>query len=621
MSAPTDPFNSPALTVALATVAGVACQVVGRHVGLPGIVVLLGAGVALGPDGANIVRPASLGSALQVLVGFAVAIILFEGALALNLGRLRRAQKPVRRLVTIGAVVTMIAGTLVAKVAMDWPWKVCILFGALIIVTGPTVVTPLLRRLQVEPRVATVLEAEGVLIDAVGAVTAAVALEVAMSPTTEHIAAGFVSLASSLSFGVIVGVLGGGLLALILQAQHVIPESHENIFALGVVVALFQVSNTIFHESGIAAVTAAGIVMARTRLSMHQELHHFKEQLTSMLIGLLFILLAADVRLSDVQALGWPGVFAVLGVMVIVRPLNVLVGTAGSSLTAQQRVFIGWIGPRGIIAAAVASLFAGQLGNEGVAEGRALQALVFSVIAVTVLWAGLTGGFVARQLGLRRPENTGWVIFGANDLAMALARALRDGGEPVLFVESDSQLANEAEQEGFRTIFANPFEARTLQRSEMRTRTGVIAMSRSTEANYLFTQRAKRIGKATRTLAAVAASNDGITKAMFEKADVDLWTGAYQDVAVWSQRLRQRKASQELWTVTPAAAKLAIGALIELAEEGLVVALVRHRAGTAVPVDVSTELKTDDRLVLLLPTDQREQARAALQTRGFARVA
>ena len=307
MSAGHDPFDSSALTIAFAALGGVSAQVIGRHVGLPGIVLLLGAGVALGPDGANIVRPALLGSALQVLVGFAVAVILFEGGLALNLSRLSRAQKPVRRLVTIGAVVTLVAGTLVAKLATGWPWKVCILFGTLIIVTGPTVVTPLLKRLNVEARVSTVLEAEGVLIDAVGAVTAAVALEVAMSSSLD-LGGAVVELSSTLGFGLIAGLIGGGLLALTLGVKGLVPEGLENVFSLAFVLALFQVTNAVFHESGIAAVTVAGIMLARTGLPAQQELHHFKEQLTAMLIGMLFILLAADVRLADIQALGWAGV-------------------------------------------------------------------------------------------------------------------------------------------------------------------------------------------------------------------------------------------------------------------------------------------------------------------------
>lgn len=614
-----DPLDSPALTVAVAALSGVSAQIAGRHTGLPGIVLLLGLGVAIGPDGLNVVRPESLGSSLQTLVGFAVAVILFEGALALNLQRLRRAQRPVQLLVTVGALVTLLLGTLVAKGATGWPWRICLLFGTLIIVTGPTVVTPLLRRLHVEPKVATVLEAEGVLIDAIGAVTAAVALEVALSPSQDTVAAAFVDLASRLGFGILAGLVGGGLLAALLRAERIVPEGLGNIFALTYVMALFQVTNAVFHESGIAAVTVAGIVLARTGVGMQHELHHFKEQLTSMLIGMLFILLAADVRLADVRALGWAGVATVVGVMTVVRPASVMISTAGSKLTMNQRIFMAWIGPRGIIAAAVASLFAVRLQHEGLSEGRALQAMVFGVIAVTVLWAGLTGGAVAEWLGLRRPKDTGWVIFGANQLALTLGRELREGAE-VVFIESDPHLATEAEQDGFRTIFANPFEPRTLQRAQLESRTGVIALSRNEETNYLFAQRARKAGSLP-IFVTMDKSSAGITPGMLDRIPAQVWGGAPIDAPKWALRVRQRQTGPERWRVSESTAKLTDQALTELTQEGHVLPLVVWRAGKVTPVGKDTDLKVGDRITLLVSPDSREDARAALQARAFERIA
>ena len=621
MTAGHDPLDTSALTVALAALAGVTAQVIGRRVGLPGIVLLLGAGVALGPDALNVIRPQTLGDALQVLVGFAVAVILFEGGLALDINRLRRAQRPVQRLVTIGAIATLLLGTLVAKAATGWEWKICFLFGTLIIVTGPTVVTPLLRRLRVEPRVATVLEAEGVLIDAVGAVTAAVALEVALQPTAENVASAFVNLAGTLGFGIVAGLVGGGFLALVFRLKSVIPEGLENIFALAFVLALFQTTNAVFHESGIAAVTVAGIVLARTALPVHQEMHHFKEQLTAMLIGMLFILLAADVRLADVRALGWPGLLTVAGVVLVVRPINVAVGTFGSSLSAQQRMFIAWIGPRGIIAAAVASLFAVRLEQEGLPQGRALQALVFAVIAVSVLWAGLTGGLAAQWLGLRRPKDTGWAILGVNELSLTVARTLRDGGEGVIMIEADPHAAQAAEKEGFRTLFANPFELRTLMRAELSSRTGVLALTPNEETNFLFAQRARRRGKAKRIMIALESANAGVTDAMIERIEAELWTGTPVDVAKWSLRLRQRATGLERWMVTDATARLTVKALFELTEQGLIAPVALRRGAQVIPVSQRLELEANDQVLLLLASDKRAEARAGLKTRGFERIA
>ena len=322
---------SPELTVALALGAGVIAQSLAHHLRIPGIVILLGTGVLLGPDGAGIIAPSSLGHALSALTGFAVAIILFEGGLSLNLRRLRRAGPAIRNLLTAGALITALGGALAAKFALDWPWKTAFLFGTLVIVTGPTVVTPLLRRLKVERRVSTTLEAEGVFIDAIGAIIAVVALEVAISASA-GVAAGLLDIALRLVVGCVLGLIGGALLAVLLRTRHVVPEGLENITTLALVIALFFVADALLPETGLPAVTVAGVVVGNARTPLHEELQEFKEQLTVMLIGLLFVLLAADVRLADVAALGWAGFWTVAVLMLVVRPINVWVSTLGTDM-------------------------------------------------------------------------------------------------------------------------------------------------------------------------------------------------------------------------------------------------------------------------------------------------
>jgi len=296
--------HSAALTVALALAAGMAGQSIAHHLRLPGIVVLLLLGVALGPDGANLVRPAELGDGLHALVGFAVAVILFEGGMSLDLRRLRRSERAIRGLVTVGALVSLILGTLLVRLGLGWDWSRSLLFGTLVIVTGPTVVTPLLRRLKVKKPVSTVLEAEGVLIDAVGAITAAVALEVVLSPSDQGMALAVPAILGRLLFGIAVGVGGGGLLALLLRFRGVIPEGLETVMTLSCAVLVFEGSNAVVHESGIAAVTVAGLVVGNSHTHVARELREFKEQLTTLFIGMLFVLLVADVRMADILALG-----------------------------------------------------------------------------------------------------------------------------------------------------------------------------------------------------------------------------------------------------------------------------------------------------------------------------
>jgi NhaP-type Na+/H+ or K+/H+ antiporter len=342
------------LTLSLAMLTGVLSQVIGRHIRIPGIVLLLVAGVLLGPDGANLIRPEAMGRGLSAVVGFAVAIILFEGGFSLQLGVLRSHALPIRRLVTLGAVVTATLTAIAAKLFMGWDWRLAILFGTLVIVTGPTVVTPLLRRLRVSPRLTSILIAEGILIDAVGATIAVVALEVALAPTRGAAAAGVLSIATRLGAGAAIGLAGGFVLAGLHRVRRLVPHGLENVLVIAAVVVTFHLGNAVVHESGITAAIVLGLVVGNSRLRVEREVAHFNEQLTSLFVATLFVLLAADVRLDDVRALGVPGVAVAGAIIFVVRPANVFSSTYGAGLSVREQLYLSWIAPRGIVAAAVA---------------------------------------------------------------------------------------------------------------------------------------------------------------------------------------------------------------------------------------------------------------------------
>ena len=291
-----DTWNDPALTIALALAAGMIAHTLARHLKVPGIVLLLATGVLLGPDVLDVVRPAVLGASLHDLVGFAVAVILFEGGMNLNLERLRREARSIRQLVTLGALVTAAGAALAARWIMDWSWTASILFGTLVMVTGPTVITPLLRRIKVKTRVATVLEAEGVLVDAIGAIVAVVALEIAIGPPGGSVAFGAWQSCRASSSAPCSAPPGGFAIAALLRFQRAIPEGLESVFTLSFVLLLYQGSNAILPETGIVTAVAAGLVVGNARAHVVAELREFKEQLSVMLIGLLFVLLAADVQ-------------------------------------------------------------------------------------------------------------------------------------------------------------------------------------------------------------------------------------------------------------------------------------------------------------------------------------
>ena len=295
----------PSLTLVLALAAGVVAQSVARHLRVPGIVLLLGAGVALGPDGLGWVRPEALGSGLFAIVELSVAVILFEGGLNLELSRLLRSQTAIRRLVTWGALITLAGAALAAHLLLGWGAWQSVLFGSLVVVTGPTVVGPLVSGLRLRPRLATVLEAEGVLIDPIGAILAVLALEVALAGDMgSSLAAGSLALLAQLGFGVISGGVGGLALAGLLRVRRIVPDGYENIFTLVMVLLLYVGCDALVKHSGILAVPIAGVVVGNVRTRVDRDLREWKDQLTVLLIGLLFVLLAAGVSLDDVRALG-----------------------------------------------------------------------------------------------------------------------------------------------------------------------------------------------------------------------------------------------------------------------------------------------------------------------------
>ncbi len=540
-------FANPALTVALALLVGIFAQALAHHIRVPGIVLLLAAGVMCGPDGIGAIRPAELGAALHVITGFAVAVILFEGGINLKFGRLKREGRTIRHLILVGGAVTAAGGAAAARFILGWPWQIAALFGTLVMVTGPTVINPLLKRLKVKRSVATVLEAEGVLIDAVGAVVAIVALEAALSPAHGGPAVWLWHVAARLGFGMLWGAVVGIGLVLVFRMRRLIPEGTENVFTLCAVLALFQGANTVLSESGIAAAATAGVIMGNFSTHVLEDLAEFKEELTVMLIGMLFVLLAADVRLEHVKALGWPGLFTVLALMLLVRPAAVFAGTSFSALSWRERLFIAWIGPRGIVAAAVASFFAAGLADRGMAGGYELRALVFLVIAATVVSSGLTGGPVASFLGLRRPSNSGWVIMGANALARAVAKILKESGQEVVCIDSNAEHCRAAEADCTRVIFGNALQSRYLARAEIDTRKGALALTANEEVNYLFLQRVKAEVKAIFLYSALKSGSTSLTGEMLEQVNAEAAFCMPVDVDLWTSRLQQGQVCFQKW--------------------------------------------------------------------------
>ncbi len=609
-------LDDPAFTIALALAAGMISQVVARHLRLPGIVLLLACGAALGPDGLGWVRPASLGSSLHTLVGYAVAVILFEGGLQLDIRRLRRQARPIRGLITVGSLVTAAGATAVVWWLMEWPLSIATLFGTLVIVTGPTVITPLLRRMRLESETSTVLEAEGVFGDAIGALVAVIALEVVMTPYSDRFEHGMLELAEKLGFGAVIGIVGGLVMAFLLRYERLVPHGLDNVVTLSLALLVFQSSNALREESGIVAVIVAGMTVGNSRGRLVEDLKDFKEQLTVMLIGLLFVLLAADVRFADVRALGLPAWLTVAALILIVRPLNALAGTWRSDLDPRQKTFIAAMAPRGIVAAAVASLFAQRLDAAGMAYGSELRALVFLVIAVTVAVYGLFGGPLALALRLRRTPAGGYVILGASPLARVLARTLHSGPRSVALIDSNPEACRRAEAEGLRVIFGSGLAEGVLQRASVDERQGAIAMTPNDGVNYSFIRRMRLEFNCPRVWLTLGSDRSEVRPSMLEEIEAHLLTGEVFSLESWNHRL---EAGRTVLQIRQPAAET--DEALELPTSPEAALPIVWRAGKRVrPFDAPVAPFRDARLHVLVNDRQLTQVNESYDALGWQLV-
>ncbi|MCB1734102.1 MAG: sodium:proton antiporter [Gammaproteobacteria bacterium] len=432
---------------------GLACQWLAAVTRLPAILYLLLSGLVAGPISGWLNPDALLGDLLFPFVSLAVAVILFEGSLTLRFKTITGLAKVVHRLVGIGAAISWTTIALAVRYLIGLSWELSILMGALLVVTGPTVVQPLLRAVRPTRPVAEVLRWEGIVIDPIGAILTVLVFEFIIS---SYQAAGHVAL----TFGVIVllgsviGIGSGWLLGYVLR-RHWVPDYLQNVAVLNAVLGTFVLSNHFAEESGLLAVTLMGITMANMPGLRVREILHFKETLTVLLISALFVLLAARIELGALAALGW-GVLGVLAVIQFVgRPLKVALATYGSVLRWQERVFIAWIGPRGIVAAAVSALFALRLSEAGVPHSDAIVPLTFSIIVGTVLFQSLTARPLARWLEVAEPDPNGVLIVGANAVARAIAGALKKADIRVQLVDSNWRNVRRARMEDLNAYYGN----------------------------------------------------------------------------------------------------------------------------------------------------------------------
>ncbi|MCP8463437.1 cation:proton antiporter [Pseudomonas sp. ZM23] len=452
---------------------------------LPAILFLLLSGILIGPV-LGLLDPERLfGPLLFPLVSLSVALILFEGSLTLHLGEWKEIGTVVRRMVTWGALATWGVIALATRYFLDFTWEMASLFGALTLVTGPTVIVPMLRVVRPKSTIANILRWEGIVIDPIGALLAVVVYSfIAASGESLGWLDSLQTFISVIACGVVFGMVGGQTLGVVLRRQW-LPDYLHNLASLAAVLGIFIASNNVMSESGLLAVTLMGMRMANMRGVDVRQILHFKENLSVLLISGLFILLAARLDLAALMGLGPTALLVLLVIQFVARPLNIMISTAGSPLNWRERALLSWIAPRGIVAAAVSAIFAIRLAEAGHTQAEVLVPLTFLVIIGTVILQSATARPLARLLKVAEPAPTGFLIIGANPVARAIGQALQNSGTRVLLTDSSWENIRAARMENLPTYFGNPASQHAEAHLDLVGLGHLLALSPAAELNTL----------------------------------------------------------------------------------------------------------------------------------------
>lgn len=476
---------------------GFLCQWLAWRTKLPAILFLLISGIALGPLAGWLNPDALFEDLLFPFISMSVAIILFEGALTLKITELKELGKVVQKLVSIGALATWCCVAIATYLLFDLSVGVAILFGAIMVVTGPTVIVPLLRTVRPTRKIGKILRWEGIVIDPIGALLAVVVFEFLTSiqggHAVQHSALLFITV---LLAGGGIGVFSGFILGLLLRKRW-IPEYLQNLATLSFVLGAFAVSNNLAHESGLLAATVMGMWLANVKGIHTEEILNFKENLSVLLISGLFIVLAARININDILDVGVQALLLLVIIQAVARPLCVALSTLKSDLTWRERALLAWVAPRGIVAAAVSAIFAIELEKKNIAGHELLVPLTFTVIIGTVVLQSLTAKWLARWLKVAESAPRGFLIVGANPVAQKIGKSIQDLGFDVLLCDANWRYIKESRMKGLNCFYGNPVSEYADQKLDLVGLGKLLALSSFSELNAIAATRYKNeFGKA-----------------------------------------------------------------------------------------------------------------------------
>lgn len=431
------------------------CQYISWWVKIPSILFLLITGLILGPVMGFLDSSLLLGDLFYPIVSLSVAIILFEGSLSLKFKKIKEQKKYIIKFISLGGMITFVGVSFACYYIFSTSILVSFLIGAILTVTGPTVIAPMLRVIRPSTQVCEVAKWEGIVLDPFGAILAVLVFDFMLRGSASDVLThGLLAFVMMVATGALVGLVFGLFLSQILL-KHIIPKFLVNIAVLNFVLLAFLASNQMFHETGLLAVTIMGITLAnRSGLDLH-EIIEFKETLSTLLISALFILLAAEIKLETLYPLIVPSLILFLVMLLVIRPLKVLVTTRKTDLTLADKFMIVWIAPRGIVAVAIASLFQHKLTDIGYEGVELITPVIFLIIVWSVLLPSLTGKILAKLFGSVQPEQNTILILGANSLSISVAKELLRSGSEVVLIDNVWNEVTRAKHNGINAVYTN----------------------------------------------------------------------------------------------------------------------------------------------------------------------
>ncbi|WP_452598040.1 cation:proton antiporter [Pontimicrobium sp. MEBiC01747] len=491
---------------------GILAQWVAWKFKIPAILPLILIGLLVGPiaaeflseDGSKWIEPVWTGEkglfpgeSLYYFVSLAISIILFEGGLTLKRSEIKTVGPVITKLITLGSAITFFGAGLIAHFTFGLSWELSFLFSGLIIVTGPTVITPILRNIPLKKDISTVLKWEGILIDPIGALVAVLVFEfISVEGDSGFTKTALIEFGKIILFGTTFGFTFAHALAYAINKKF-IPHYLLNVVSLSAVLLVFVESEIFAHESGLLAVVVMGMVLGNGKLENLKELLYFKESLSVLLISILFILLSANINFDDLLLLyNWKTAVLFVLVVFIVRPLAVFLSTANSKLKVNEKLFISWVGPRGIVAAGIASLFGSKLMKQGVEGAEYITPLVFMIVLGTVLLNATTARLFAKLVGVFLTKSDGILIVGASKVSRLLGHYLESNGRHVVLIDSNQNNINKAKELGLEAINTNIYSDTLLDNIELSDMGYLMALTGNADINkYAINKFSKQFGE------------------------------------------------------------------------------------------------------------------------------